>query len=160
MPELNIICVDDQRDVLAALRKDLAVFEEAFELIDGESAADASEVMDEIDAAGGYVALLICDHVMPEKTGVDFLTEVHHDLRFIHTRKLLLTGLATHEDTIEAINQADIDYYVEKPWNPDRLVAAVKTLVTTFILRAGLAYQALLPHLDQHVLYKELRDRT
>ena len=160
MPEINIICVDDQREVLAALRKDLTFFEDAFEIIDCESAAEAAEVMDEIDAEGAYVALLICDHVMPEQNGVDFLTEVQHDLRFTHTRKLLLTGLATHEDTIEAINLADIDYYVPKPWHPDKLVDKVKTLLTRYILRTGLEYQPLLPYLDQQVLYKELRSRT
>lgn len=160
MATLTIVCVDDQRDVLAALRKDLTFFESAFEIIDCESAAEAAEVMDEIDANGDYVALLICDHVMPEQTGVDFLVEVQADLRFTHTRKLLLTGLATHADTIQAINQAGVDYYIEKPWEPERLVAVVKTLVTAFILRVGISYQTLLPYLDQQALYKALRTQT
>ena len=97
---------------------------------------------------------------MPEKNGVDFLTEVHHDARFRHTRKLLLTGLATHEDTIEAINQASVDFYLDKPWDPERLMTIVRTLITRYVLRAGLEYQPLMAWLDQEVLWAELRQRT
>ncbi|NNE71840.1 MAG: response regulator [Rhodothermales bacterium] len=160
MPDLNILCIDDQRAVLASLRRDLADLMETFEVIDCESAAEAAEVMEEIDARGGHVVLLICDHVMPEKNGVDFLTEVKHDSRFRHTRKLLLTGLATHEDTIEAINKADVDHYMDKPWDQEQLLAVVRTLITGYVLRAGLEYQPLMKYLDQEALWAELRNRT
>ncbi len=61
------------------------------------------------------IALIISDHVMPGKTGVELLTDVSKDGRFGFTRKVLLTGQATHTDTINAINSAGIDRYFEKP---------------------------------------------
>ncbi len=156
MEKLNIICVDDQSEVLSTLRKDLEFFGDFFEVIDCESAEEAWEEIEEIDSEGDFLALIICDHVMPSKNGVDFLTEFYEDSRFPFTKKLLLTGLATHEDTILAINNAKIDCYIEKPWESDELVKTIQTLITEFILNKGLDYQEMLSILDQQIVYKKL----
>lgn len=157
MQKLTIVCVDDQREVLAAMEKDLAPLTEHCTLEICESADEAEELLDELDAEAKPVAVLICDHVMPGKNGVDFLIEVNRDPRFKHTRKLLLTGMATHQDTIVAINKAQIDRYVEKPWQGEQLLGVVKTLLTQFVLNAGLDYQTYLPVLDQETLYEGIR---
>ena len=157
MEKPNIVCVDDQREVLATLKKDLEEFTELFKIEYCESAEEAFELIEEIDAEGDHLALLICDHIMPVSNGIDFLIEVDKDMRFIKTKKLLLTGLATHQDTIIAINNANIDYYVEKPWESENLIQAVKFLITKFILAVGIEYKNFLPVLDQELLYKELR---
>ena len=64
MEKMIIICVDDQREVLATLRKDLILFESHCELIECESTDEVDEVLEEIDSAGKIPALIICDHVM------------------------------------------------------------------------------------------------
>jgi len=129
-----IICVDDQREVLATLKKDLEEFIELFKIEYCESAEEANELIEEIDENGDHLVLLICDHIMPVSNGIDFLIEVDKDIRFTKTQKLLLTGLATHQDTIVAINSASIDFYVEKPWESKNLVGAVKNLIIKFRL--------------------------
>ena len=129
-----ILCIDDQRDVLAALGKELDPLSEHFELVEAESAEEARALLDELEAAGQPVALIVADHVMPGTSGVDFLAELHRDGRFPFTRKLLLTGLATHADTIRAINDARIDRYVAKPWDAEQLRTVVRQLVTHFVL--------------------------
>lgn len=94
---------------------------------------------------------------MPVSNGIDFLIGVDKDLRFTKTKKLLLTGLATHNDTIIAINNANIDYYVEKPWESEEIINSVKNLLTKYILESGIEYKDFLSVLDQELLYKELR---
>jgi two-component system, chemotaxis family, chemotaxis protein CheY len=160
MEKIFIICIDDQRDVLDAIAKDLALFEAMFRLEECESADEAEEVLDEIEADGDHVALIISDHVMPGKSGVDFLVEVNEDDRFQRTKKMLLTGLATHEDTIQAINDAAIDRYIEKPWNPDQLVQNTKVLLTEYILKAGINYEPYRQYLDPQTLFEILRKQT
>ena len=155
-----IIYVDDQRDVLASLSKDLTLFDTHFETIGCESANEAYEILEEKDAEGRNVALIICDHVMPEWNGVDFLSEINEDMRFTKIKKLLLTGLATHEDTIRAINNASIDYYIEKPWNSDDLIKTVKVLITKYLLHSGIDYNKYIEILDQQILYRDLRKQT
>lgn len=157
MEKIYIICVEDQPEVLNAVVKDLAPFEDRFIIEGCESALEAEELLNDIDADGDYIGLLVCDHVMPDKTGVDFLIEVNEDDRFLHTKKLLLTGLATHEDTISAINNAAIDRFIEKPWQQEVLIKYVQILLTLFILEQGLDYEPYMEHLDKQTLFEKLR---
>lgn len=157
MEKIYIICVEDQPEVLNAIVKDLFPFEELFVVEGCEDALEAEELLEEIDADGDFIGLLICDHVMPDKTGVDFLIEVNGDDRFPHTKKLLLTGLATHQDTINAINNAAIDRFIEKPWQSELLHNYVSTLLTEFILEQGVNYEPYLELLDKPTLFEGLR---
>ncbi|HIF9395142.1 TPA: response regulator [Photobacterium damselae] len=157
MEKLNIICVDDQREVLSAVLKDLAPLNDFFNVEDCESADEALELMGDLDAEGEFIALVISDHVMPRKTGVELLTEISQDARFVHTKKVLLTGQATHQDTIEAINLARIESYFEKPWKAEQLLTSARTLITEYIFDMGLDYQPWNEILDNSVVYRRLR---
>ncbi len=157
MEKLNLICVDDQREVLSAVLQDLEVLSSWVNIEDCESADEALELMDDFDAEGEFVALVISDHVMPGKTGVELLTEISQDDRFKQTKKILLTGQATHQDTITAINLARIESYFEKPWNAEVLCERVRTLVTEFIFDKGLDYTDYQNELDQTVVLQRLR---
>lgn len=156
MDKLNIICVDDEREVLNAVLKDLSPLDAYFQVEGCESADEALALIDELDAAGEYVALLISDHVMPGKTGVELLTEVSQDVRFAQTKKVLLTGQATHQDTIAAINQARIESYFEKPWQAEALLARARSLVTEYLFDKGMDYEPWLDALDNSVIYRRL----
>jgi two-component system chemotaxis response regulator CheY len=160
MTKLEIISIDDEREVLAALRRDLAVFSKFCNLTFCESSEEAAEVLEELDADGAAIALIICDHIMPGQNGIDFLIELNRDMRFSKTKRLLLTGLATHQDTIQAINEAQIDRYIEKPWTTENLHKTVRTLLTEYILESGLDYQTYLEILDQDTLLRYLRRTT
>lgn len=157
MEKINIICVDDQREVLSAVLQDLSPLAAFFNIEDCESALEAQGVMDDLDAEGDYVALVISDHVMPEKSGVEFLTEVSQESRFRKTKKILLTGQATHQDTITAINRARVESYLEKPWKSDELLGMATTLVTEYIFDNGIDYQPYQEILDQAVVLQRLR---
>lgn len=133
-----IVCVDDQREVLATLLKDLEPFARHVDLVPCDSGDEALGVIDDEATAGTPVAVVITDHVMPGMTGVDLLAKVEADPRLACTRRLLLTGLATHADTVDAINRARVDRYIAKPWQPEALRAAVRTLLTRFLVQSDL----------------------
>ncbi len=157
MEKLNLICVDDQREVLSAVVQDLEVLGRWLNIEECESADEALELMDEIDAEGDFVAVVVSDHVMPQKTGVELLAEISEDSRFLYSKKVLLTGQATHSDTIDAINSARIESYFEKPWNAEKLVATVRALATEFVFDKGLDYEQYHGELDQQVMLSRLR---
>lgn len=154
MEKINIICVDDEREVLDSVVRDLDFFSEFFNIEECESAIECLELLEELDANQEHVAVLISDHVMPEKTGVELLTEVEVDPRFLGTKKLLLTGLATQADTIKAINNAKIDNFLEKIWSPEELLQTVKELATEYIVERGIDYEQYMPVLDAPTLYR------
>jgi len=156
MKKLDIICVDDHREVLAALRKDLEVFENWFDIDECESASEAYELMEELYKENKIPSIIICDHVMPGQNGIDFLVQINGEKRFNGVKKVVLTGLATHQDTIIAINKAGIDRYVEKPWYSDELQNMVKTLATEFILEKEIEYTDFHEILDKETLFDAL----
>ena len=160
MEDLYLIIVDDQREVLTTVSKDLESLGEYINIDECESADEVLELMDEIDAEGNFVAVIISDHVMPGKNGVELLKEISQDGRFDKSRKILLTGLATHEDTIEAINQAHIQRYIEKPWDKTDLLSIVKEQLTRYVLDKGMDYEDIRPILDNEVLIEYARKST
>lgn len=157
MEKINIICVDDEREVLDSVSRDLAYFSDVLNIEECESAQECLDLLEELDAEQEYVALIISDHVMPIKNGVDLLVEVEMDNRFIGTKKLLLTGLATQADTIRAINKARLDHFLEKVWDPEELLQTVKELVTEFIIEKGIEYESYIDQLDAKTLYRLLQ---
>ena len=160
MEKIYIIVVDDQREVLTTVSNDLDELAEHVTIEECESPSEAWEILEEVDAEGQLPAVVISDHVMPVKTGVEFLSELSEDARFGEVRKVLLTGLATHTDTINAINQASIHRYVEKPWDKTELVEMVKILITEYLLEKGINYEPYNDVLDHPTLLKYLRDQT
>lgn len=88
---------------------------------------------------------------------MELLTEVSLDPRFRHTRKVLLTGQATHADTIEAINNAAIERYFEKPWDAEGLINAAKRLVTEYVFDKGLEYRDYQEVMDTQVVLDRLK---
>lgn len=138
--------MDDEREVLDSVSRDLAYFSDIFNVEACESADECLELIEELNTAQEFVGVIISDHVMPGKTGVEMLIEIEDDPRFMGTKKMLLTGLATQQDTIAAINQASLDHFLEKVWDPEELVQAVKELITTFIVEKGIDH---LPYTDK-----------
>lgn len=157
METINIICVDDQQEVLDSVMRDLRPLTPLIRLEEASGVEDCLSLMEQIDADGDHVALVISDQVMPGATGTELLARIASDRRFAKTRKVLLTGQATHADTINAINDGHIDNYIEKPWQQEKLQAIVKKLLTLYVLDAGLDHTEYMSVLDQPTLFAKLR---
>jgi two-component system chemotaxis response regulator CheY len=76
METINIICVDDQSDVLDAVTRDLRSLEQFYRVEGAESAEDCLSLMNEMDERGESVGLVISDHVMPGGNGVELLQKI------------------------------------------------------------------------------------
>ncbi|KOO16776.1 chemotaxis protein CheY [Vibrio xuii] len=134
MNKYLILCVDDEREVLDSVIQDLDCFEEYFLLEAAESVQEAKQLIDECNKQDIKLALIVCDHIMPDQTGIQFLIELNEQPDTAATRKLLLTGQAGLEDTVEAVNHSSLDFYIAKPWRGDELRQAVKQQLTTYII--------------------------
>lgn len=131
--KLAILILEDEPEVRAALERDLIDFSSSVRLEPAEDVEDAWEVVDEVDASGDVLALALCDHRMPGTTGVEFLVQMMEDERTAYTRKVLVTGQADLEDTVRAVNEADLDHYIAKPWKADELRETVRRLLTDYV---------------------------
>ena len=156
MDKIYILCVDDQQEVLDSVVRDLRPLTPYIRIEEAASAADCKSLIEEIDEAGGLIAVVISDQVMPGESGVDLLRTSNDDRRFVKTRKVLLPGQATQSDTIRAVNEGHINYYFEKPWDTAKLLEVVKKLLTEYVLESGIDYREIMPVLDSNTILKKL----
>jgi response regulator RpfG family c-di-GMP phosphodiesterase len=133
-PRHLIVCVDDEREILDSVSQDLNCFEELFFLESALSVDEAQEVINEYQEKGIPLALILCDHIMPQKNGIQFLIELNAQPETEKSRKLLLTGQAGLDDTVDAINHASLDFYISKPWDGDQLRKTIKQQLTQYII--------------------------
>ena len=145
---LAILCVEDEPPVRDALVRDLEPFAPQVVTETAESVEDARIALEELRASGEHIALVLADHLLPGQTGVDFLVELHADPTSARAKKVLVTGQAGLEDTIAAVNRADLDRYVAKPWSPEDLRAVVRDLLTDYVIE----------HLDDVLPYLPVLD--
>ena len=73
---LTILSLEDEADVRDALERDLEQFWDKIRLEVAEDVDDAWSVIDEIVEDGDELALVLSDHRLPGKSGVDFLVEL------------------------------------------------------------------------------------
>ena len=105
----SLLYVDDQEENLRAFKR---VFKRDFKIftaISGEEGLDIFEKHPEI-------TLLVSDQRMPGMSGVDFLNACKH----LNSKpiRIIITGYADLESTINAINEAEIYRFIPKPWEP------------------------------------------
>lgn len=117
MARTNILAVDDDTAVLAAVDRDLRQkYGREYRILKAESGEEALEVLQELKRRGEPVALLVVDQRMPKMSGIELLT--HASELYGDARKVLLTAYADTDAAIDAINKVGLDYYLTKPWDP------------------------------------------
>jgi response regulator RpfG family c-di-GMP phosphodiesterase len=133
-PVLAIVCVEDEIEVLEAVVRDLEVFEDDFRVETASSVKEADKLLEILKSEGMNVALFVCDHLMPDETGVEFMVRLQTNPDFSASQKMLLTGQAGLQDTIKAVNEAQLSYYLAKPWKTNELQSIVKKLLTDYVI--------------------------
>lgn len=124
--EIDILYVDDEQNNLDAFK---ASFRRDFEIILAISAAEGLKILSDYPE----IPIIISDQKMPKTTGSEFFEEVSH--RFPDSIRILITGYAELESTIEAINKGKIFYYISKPINPDEVKLILNKAYETYHLQ-------------------------
>jgi thioredoxin reductase (NADPH) len=112
-----LLSVDDDSDVLRAIERDLRSHYGAnYRVIASDSPEGALDLLKGLKVRNDGVALILADQRMPRLDGVGFLQEARQI--FPGAKRALLTAYADTNAAISAINQANIDYFFMKPWDP------------------------------------------
>lgn len=112
-----LLTVDDDPDVLRAIERDLrSQYGAEYRVISSDSPVGALDILKELKVRNDGVALLLADQRMPQMDGVGFLQAAREI--FPDSKRALLTAYADTNAAISAINQASLDYFFMKPWDP------------------------------------------
>ena len=112
-----LLVVDDDAQVLAAVRRDLrSKYRESYTILSAASGDEALATIRELRGRGDALAMVISDQRMPGMQGTELLAQ---SLEFYPlARRVLLTAYSDIEAAIKAINVAHLDHYLAKPWTP------------------------------------------
>jgi thioredoxin reductase (NADPH) len=137
-----ILAVDDDRDVLGAIERDLrAKYRAGYRVIAAASALEALDAARQLKKRNVPVALFLVDQRMPDMTGTQLLVEMKK--LYPDATTVLLTAYADTEAAIAAINEVGLNHYLMKPWDPpeDRLYPVLDDLLSGWASRVRLPFE-------------------
>jgi CheY-like chemotaxis protein len=112
----RILCVDDEPEVLAGLRRTL------YRTYDVTIALGAKSAIEEINSRGPFT-VIVSDLNMPQIDGIEFLRWVSEHAP--DTAGILLTGNANLSAAIAAVNAGYVFRFLTKPCPPPELLGAI-----------------------------------
>jgi CheY-like chemotaxis protein len=126
MKKQVILCVDDEKIVLSSLIQELeANFGDKYVYEAAETATEANEVIEEYENNSEYkVVLVICDWLMPNIKGDEFLIQLYQT--YPHIKTIVLTGQANPEAIEQMQKYANISACVRKPWQVQNLIQIIE----------------------------------
>ncbi|MCX6595603.1 MAG: FAD-dependent oxidoreductase [Acidobacteria bacterium] len=112
-----LLIVDDDPQVLAAVRRDVrARYRETYMVVGATSGQEALDTIRELKSRGDALAMIISDQRMPGMLGVEVLARSRE--WYPLARRVLLTAYSDIGAAVRAINEAHLDHYLSKPWDP------------------------------------------
>jgi response regulator RpfG family c-di-GMP phosphodiesterase len=109
----KVLLVDDEKNILLGYKRNLR---SKFNIFIAESGKEAIKVLKE----NGPFAVVVSDFKMPQMNGVDFLAKVKK--MFPDTVRMMLTGYADLETTMQVINEGNIYRFLTKPCSVELLL--------------------------------------
>ncbi len=117
MTKPAILVVDDDPQVLAAVRRDLrSKYREHYTILSAGSGEEALTTARELKSRGVDLAMVISDQRMPGMLGHEVLAKSREV--YPAARRVLLTAYSDIGAAVKAINEAHVDHYLSKPWDP------------------------------------------
>ena len=123
----SLLLVDDEPGILSSLRRLLRPT--GYKIHTAESGMSGLELLER-----ETVDLVISDMRMPEMDGAKFLEQVRN--RWPGITRILLTGYADINSTMDAINRGEIYRYISKPWVDSDLLLVIRDALESARLRS------------------------
>lgn len=139
-----ILAVDDDREVLGAVERDLrSRYRQSYRILSASSGTQALETARELKRRGALIALFLVDQRMPDMSGTELLTQLR--VLYPETKRTLLTAYADTEAAIAAINEVGLDHYLLKPWDPpeQKLFPVLDDLLADWSAHATIPFEGI-----------------
>jgi len=123
----TLLIVDDEPNVIASLKR--ALMDEPYEIYSAASGAEGLDILKKIN-----IKVIMSDEKMPGMSGAEFLSAVKD--QFPETIRIMLTGHASLESAIKAVNSGEIYRFFSKPWNEIDIKLAIRSALEKYNLEA------------------------
>jgi two-component system, probable response regulator PhcQ len=124
--ENRILLLDDEPNILASLKRIL--MDEPYEILGAGTGEEGLEILLE-----NPCKVVISDERMPGMGGAEFLSRVK--ALYPETIRIMLTGYASIEAAMKAVNDGEIYRFFMKPWDDTDLRMAIHSAIEKFDLQ-------------------------
>lgn len=121
--EMNILVVDDEEKICELIK---IFLESAFDFRSIVTAPNAAQAMQKF--ANQEFDLVIVDHVMPGKAGIEFVEQLKTSVKYNKIKIVLISGYLQQEDVLNAI-KSGVKNIIVKPFTRQQLVAQVSEVL-------------------------------
>lgn len=117
--DMNVLVVDDEEKICSLIKVFLESSFEFNSIVLATSIVQANQklINQEFD-------LLITDHVLPGKHGIDFVKNLRQSMKFGKIKVILISGYLQQEDVLNAIG-AGVKNVLVKPFTRQQLIGQV-----------------------------------
>jgi CheY-like chemotaxis protein len=120
----RVLVCDDTEQIRRLIRVNLEL--DGYEVVEAVDGPAALEILNDVTQALPDVITL--DVVMPRRDGWWTVSTIRADPRLAHIPIVMVTASAQFEDRAHA-EQATVDEFVAKPFDPDELLTKIEALV-------------------------------
>ncbi|MEW6601457.1 MAG: response regulator [Nitrospirota bacterium] len=120
-----ILLVDDEPNVISSLKR--ALMDEPYIIMTANSGIEGLNILKE-----KRIKLVISDEKMPGMSGSEFLSAVKN--LFPDTIRIILTGHASIQAAMNAVNNGEIYRFFSKPWNEIEIKLAIRSAIEKYDL--------------------------
>ncbi len=128
----SILVLDDEQRSLESIQR---ILDDRFDVHIANTIQQAEDILQR-----EWIQILLCDHRMPEMTGVEFTEKIRD--AYPDIIRMIISGYTESGDIIDAINKGGIYQYITKPWHPDELITKLNNAVDLFRLQRANAQLA------------------
>lgn len=126
-----VLCVDDEEVILNSLEMELSEAGNGYQVELAQSGIEALGLIEDLKGEGHNLAVVISDYIMPGMKGDELLIAIHKENPT--ASKILLTGQSHIDGVTNAINNAGLFRFIEKPWVKEDLKLTVDRALEKYI---------------------------
>lgn len=116
MKEISVLFLDDEENILNSIKR--MFIDEPYGIVVAQNSKDALEIL-----AKEKIKVVLSDQRMPDISGTQFLHWVK--TQYPDVVRIIFTAYADLDVAEQAINVSGVYRFINKPWNPGELKAAV-----------------------------------
>lgn len=115
-----ILIVDDEKSICSALKR--TFHKQPFRVFSANSGKDALDLIER-----NTIDVIVSDQRMPGMKGTELLSIVKESHPNIG--RIILSGHSDIHDLADAINEANINQFLQKPWQDEHLIQTIKNVI-------------------------------
>ncbi len=122
----TILVVDDEPNILSSIKR--LLMDEPYEIAMATTAEDGLEILKH-----RAIKVVVSDECMPGMSGSEFLAIVK--TRYPDVIRIILTGHASTEAAIRAVNNGEVYRFLTKPWQDYELILTLRKAIEQYNLQ-------------------------